>query len=586
MPNIYSQDLIDQVRNSSDIIDVISEYVPLKKKGANYFGLCPFHAEKTPSFSVNQPKQIYHCFGCGEGGNVFTFLMNHDKLGFTEALKLLARKAGIRLPKPQNDKKTSELNDQLYYANSVANAFFKQGLNQKNLNQKAQAFLKQRGVDASAEEKFSLGYAPDKWDGFLNFAQSKGLEPQILLTAGLIAPKSDGKGYVDRFRNRLMFPIFNISGKIVGFGGRTLNSKEEAKYMNSPETPIYQKGKVLYGLNFSKDFIREEGKAIVVEGYMDFISVFQAGIKNLVASSGTAFTSEQARLLSRHAQEVYLLFDSDAAGQQAAVRSLDILFDQGFEVKIVALPQGEDPDSYVKKFGSEKLKELIERAQNWIEFKTNRLGKKFSTFSMAEQEKIIADFLETASKIKNEVRRELFLKKVGESLEVNENILRKSLNRKLAPAKTQNKGASPLPLKRSLETLEKEFLRILLEGENLVEKIQGKLAVEDLVTPEHQKILELIFQSYQERQQLNLSSLLDKIEDAKIRSLITEISVMELGGGDLEHQLNDYFNKIKLSQKENQIASLKFQIKEAEKNQQPEVANDLSLQLHNLLKGI
>jgi len=354
MAIFYSQDLIDQVRGASDIVDIISEYVPLKKKGANYFGLCPFHAEKTPSFSVNQAKQIYHCFGCGEGGNVFTFLMNHDKLGFTEALKLLARKSGIKLPKPQQDKKTADLNDQLYYANSVANAYFKQTLNQKNLSEKAKTFLKQRGVDSTAEEKFSLGYAPDKWDGFLSFAQSKGLDPKILVTAGLIVPKSDGKGYVDRFRDRLMFPIFNISGKIVGFGGRTLNPKEEAKYMNSPETPIYQKGKILYGLSFSKDSIREEGKAIIVEGYMDFISLFQAGIKNLVATSGTAFTTDQARLLSRHAQEVFLLFDSDSAGQQAAVRSLDILFDQGFEVKIVSFPQGEDPDSYVKKSGSEK----------------------------------------------------------------------------------------------------------------------------------------------------------------------------------------------------------------------------------------
>src|SRR4030067_2652754 len=185
MAIFYSQDLIDQVRGASDIVDIISEYVPLKKKGANYFGLCPFHAEKTPSFSVNQAKQIYHCFGCGEGGNVFTFLINHDKLGFTEALKLLARKAGIKLPKPQTDKKTAELNDQLYYANSVANAYFKQTLNQKNLSEKAKTFLKQRGVDSTAEEIFSLGYAPDKWDGFLSFAQSKGLDPKILVTAGL-----------------------------------------------------------------------------------------------------------------------------------------------------------------------------------------------------------------------------------------------------------------------------------------------------------------------------------------------------------------------------------------------------------------
>ena len=585
MAIFYSQDLIDQVRGASDIVDIISEYVPLKKKGANYFGLCPFHAEKTPSFSVNQAKQIYHCFGCGEGGNVFTFLMNHDKLGFTEALKLLARKSGVKLPKPQQDKKTADLNDQLYYANSVANAYFKQTLNQKNLSEKAKTFLKQRGVDSTAEEKFSLGYAPDKWDGFLSFAQSKGLDPKILVTAGLIVPKSDGKGYVDRFRDRLMFPIFNISGKIVAFGGRTLNPKEEAKYMNSPETPIYQKGKILYGLNFSKDFIREEGKAIIVEGYMDFISLFQAGIKNLVATSGTAFTTDQARLLSRHAQEVFLLFDSDSAGQQAAVRSLDILFDQGFEVKIVSFPQGEDPDSYVKKSGSEKLTELIEKAQNWIEFRTNRLGKKFSTFTIVEQEKIIADFMETASKIKNEVRRELFLKKLSESLEMNENILRKNLNRKIAPAKSQNKTGGTLPLRRTTETLEKEFLRILLEGEYLIEKVQGKLSVEDFVTSEHREILRLLFQSHKEHQPLSVSSMLDKIKDGKIRNLITEISVLEIGAGDLELQLTGYINSIRKQQKEKQIQDITDKIRDAEAKQDTETAKKLSENLHKLLIG-
>lgn len=576
MPNIYSQDLIDQVRNSNDIIDIISEYVPLKKKGANYFGLCPFHAEKTPSFSVNQPKQIYHCFGCGEGGNVFTFLMNHDKLGFTEALRFLARKAGIKLPKPQTDKKTTELNDQLYYANSMANSFFKQGLQQKNLPERVRTFLEKRGLDAEAQEKFSLGYAPDKWDGFLNFAQSKGVDPKLLVTAGLIIPKSDETGFVDRFRDRVMFPIFNISGKIVGFGGRTLNPKEEAKYINSPETPIYQKGKILYGLNFSKDFIRPEGKAIVVEGYMDFISAFQAGIKNLVASSGTAFTSEQARLLSRYAQEVYLLFDSDFAGKNAVFRSINLLYDYGMEVKIVSLPDGEDPDSYVKKYGKENLSEKIEHSLGFVEFKISSFGRKFRDFFLKEQERIIDEFIDSAINIKNENRKKLFLKKVAEKLDIKEEMLYRKLDKKT--------GQIPVEITRTKVTIEKELLRILLEGESMVEKAQGKLTVEDFVINEHQKILDLIFQSYQENKALDISRLLDKAEDSKIRNLITEISVMDLGSGDLEIQLNDYLKSLKRYQKENQISNLKFLIKEAEKNQETDKLNSLTLELQNLLK--
>ena len=430
MNGYFSPELLDQIRDANDIVDLISEYVPLKRRGKNWVGLCPFHSEKVPSFTVTPDKQIFYCFGCGEGGNVIGFLMKHEKLSFPEAVKLLAKRASIPLPKESFDEKRAKQLDKLYYANQVANEYFLKNLYREIPGKRARQYLKKRGFNSDTQKLFSLGYAPLAWEGLIKFAQAKGMEAETLNQAGLIIPRTEASGFYDRFRNRITFPIFNLSGKIIGFGGRVLDDKDVPKYLNSPETPIYQKGKVLYGLNFSKDEIRQKGSAILVEGNVDLISLYQAEIKNVVASSGTAFTKDQARLLSRYTEKVFLFFDADTAGQSATFRSVDLLFSEGLEMFVISLKQGEDPDSFVKKFGKEEVIKKIKQAQAFIDFKKASLPKDFEELSLKEQEKVILDLAETASRITDDIRRNLFVKKIAQTFKIDEAPIFKLMSKK------------------------------------------------------------------------------------------------------------------------------------------------------------
>ncbi|UCB53529.1 MAG: DNA primase, partial [Candidatus Zixiibacteriota bacterium] len=430
MAGHFSPELLDQVRDANDVVDLISEYVPLKKRGKNFVGLCPFHSEKQPSFTVTPDKQIFYCFGCGEGGNVISFLMKHEKLSFPEAVKVLAKRASIPLPEKSFDAKRAKQLDRLYYANDTANEYFHKNLYREKPGKRARQYLKKRGFDPETQKLFSLGFAPMEWEGLINYARTKGIEPETLNQAGLAAPRTEASGYYDRFRNRITFPVFNLSGKIVGFGSRVVDDKDEPKYLNSPETPIYHKGKILYGLNLAKDEVRQKGNAILVEGNVDVISLYQAGIKNVVSPCGTAFTQNQARLLARYAEKVFLFFDADSAGQSATFRSVDLLFSEGLEVFVVSLKQGEDPDSFVKKFGADAAREQVQKAKPFLDFKHESLGKDFAELSMKEQEKVIFDLTETAGKITDEIRRNLFIKKVAQTFRMDEAPIQKLVGKK------------------------------------------------------------------------------------------------------------------------------------------------------------
>lgn len=560
MSDFYSEDLIDHIRTSNDIVDVISEYVPLKKRGKNYVALCPFHVEKKPSFSVNQDKQIFYCFGCNQGGNVITFLMVHEKMSFLEALRFLAKRANIPLPKKEVDRKTSELLDKLHYVNQVATAYFQKSLATAEIGKRAGDYFKKRGFDSSVIDKFSLGYAPAEWEGLIRFAKTKDLDMGTLESAGLVVASEQGR-YRDRFRNRIIFPISSLSGRVIAFGGRVLNEEDEPKYLNSPETPIYQKGKTLYGLNFSKEAIRDSESAIVVEGYMDFITLFSAGIQNLVASSGTAFTSDQVRLLSRYAEKAYLLFDADSAGQKAALRSVNMLFDFGMEVSVVRLPSGEDPDSVVKKYGKEKLLEYINQAKDFIDYRVASLGKPFDQFSIMEQKKIIKEFSETANSIGHEVTRALFVKKVADKLKLKEEIILKNSGPK-------PKNVSYLKTTQSIELsnqekIERGFLRILLEDCELIRKAETQIIRTDLASPLHRELFELICYTWKKKGRLEPASLLDRIEKEDLRGVVSQILSMDIGAAEPELQLEGYLNSIKKFGIRSKIEELKKRIKEA-----------------------
>jgi DNA primase len=583
MSDFFPQELIDQIRDANDIVDLISEYVPLKKRGKNYVGLCPFHTEKDPSFNVIPTKQIFYCFGCQEGGNVIHFLMKHEKLGFVEAVKLLAKRANISLPKKSFDREKTEQLDKLYYANQVANEYFQKNFYRENPGKKARQYLNKRGFDPEIIKQFSLGYAPDDWEGFIRFAKTKDMEMEVLNQAGLVVPRSESSGFYDRFRNRIIFPIFNLSGKVVGFGGRVLDDKDEPKYLNSPETPIYQKGKILYGLNFSKDEIRKKGSAVLVEGYVDLLSLYQAGIKNVVASSGTAFTPDQARLLSRYAERIYLLFDADTAGQSATFRSVDLLFSEGVEVFVVSLPKGEDPDSFVKKLGAEELAKKIEQAQTFIDFKRSSLPKDFEELSLKEQEKVIFDLAETAKKITDDLRRNLFVKKIGQAFKIDETPIFKMMGKRTTKGTfTPKKEASIFPVTVQ-EKIEMGILRILMEDEKLMKLTEGKLELDDFSALEHKEIFQLLRLSSGKSVRISLSALLDKTKNEGTNQILSRIAAMDLGTAELSIQLADHLRTLNNLKKDKKIKMLKESIKRAEQQGDMETVNRL-LKEHQKLK--
>ncbi len=400
---------------ATDIVDLVSAYVTLKRKGQNHFGLCPFHNEKTPSFSVNEDKQIFHCFGCGAGGNVFTFLMRHEGVSFPEAARMLAQRANIDLDWEEKDDGQAKENEALFHISEFAARWFQQMLFEP-AGAKALEYLRNRGFSVEAIKAFQLGYAPDSWDGLIREATRTANDLSTLVSAGLVLEKEGGKRY-DRFRDRIMFPIQNLSGRVIAFGGRIIQDQPNApKYVNSPETPIYEKSKVLYGLFQNRDEIRRMDKAIFVEGYMDLLSLQAGGIGNAVATSGTALTQEQAALIRRYTHNILLMYDSDSAGSAATLRGADILIENGLEVYVATLPEGHDPDSFIREFGREALEDRVEQGQHVFEFKLNRLvGQTPEKRGLG-----IRALLESVARIKDRIQRSLVVSRIGERLHVSE----------------------------------------------------------------------------------------------------------------------------------------------------------------------
>lgn len=367
MPAAFPEDLVEEIKARVDIVEVISEYVRLKKRGQNYVGLCPFHSEKTPSFTVSQSKGMFYCFGCGAGGDIFTFLMRQEGLTFPEAVERLAERAGIRLEERQQGQAGSSLRrekERLYQINALAARFYHLFLLQHPEAAGAREYLHQRQVSTEAVEKFELGYAPESPSAVVEYLRRHGFKPYEIARAGLSASRYP-EGTRDRFRRRLMFPIKDIAGRVIGFGGRALDDSHP-KYLNTPETLLFQKGRHLYGLHLAAPGIRRQDRALVVEGYMDAITAWQHGVDNVVATLGTALTVEQARELKRYASEVVIAYDADEAGRTAALRNLSILAGTGLKVRILLLPEGKDPDEFLKARGGEAFQKLIEEAQPWL----------------------------------------------------------------------------------------------------------------------------------------------------------------------------------------------------------------------------
>ncbi|WP_022836641.1 DNA primase [Salisaeta longa] len=351
---------LDEVRHAADIVEVVSDYVRLKKSGSRYKGLCPFHNEKTPSFSVDPQNNLYYCFGCQRGGDVFRFVQEIEGVGFMESVRLLADRFGIPLPDDTRNPEAANRKEACYRALRFAARHFYKQLTQTAVGEPALAYLKDRGFTPKTIKRFGLGYAPDRWDGLLEAAAEASIAPDVLEDAGLVLPRKRGDGHYDRYRGRVIFPIFSHIGKVVGFAGRVLDrDSDQPKYINSPETDVYHKSKVLYGLRQAKRAIRDVGEVLVVEGYTDVIALHQAGVQHAVATCGTALMAQQISILDRFAQRVLLLYDADAAGARAAERGLDLILDEGLGAYVVQLPDGEDPDSYVRAEGADAFRAYV-----------------------------------------------------------------------------------------------------------------------------------------------------------------------------------------------------------------------------------
>jgi DNA primase len=583
MADLYPEHLIEEIKQASDIVDVLSDFLKLKKRGANFLCNCPFHTEKTPSFSVSSSKQIYHCFGCGKGGNVYTFLMEHEKLSFIEALKFLAKRAGITLPERKIPAGEKSRYDQIFYANQIARKFFKKLLWETEDGHKVIKYLKQtRGMSDETINHFDIGFAPDAWDKFLLHARGKDLTEDDLLIAGLIVKREDGSGHYDRFRRRLMFPINNFTGKTIAFGGRALAKEDRAKYINSPETDLYNKSKILYGLNYARSFIRESGFAIIVEGYMDYVTLWQAGFKNIVASSGTAFTQEQARLISRYAPKVVTLFDSDTAGITAVKRCAAYLMNAELDFRAVLLPKGEDPDSFIKSEGSEAMTLRIENAVSIPEFIFGTLDPPFEKLSVRQKEIVLKELVELSAQSDSSIRRELFLKDVSAVFDIDISSLKSDLEKAIGKIKSAE------PVRKSEQSqstgmlIQKEILSVLLHNPNLLDKALLSMSSEDL----SEKNIRIIYDTMQQLKiegfLVEASKLIDQETDLERQNLISSCANTDLGTEDTERLFDDLIMRLKMllnSEKRHQLIE---KITSAEKTGDQKSAQKYSAELVKL----
>lgn len=472
------EDKIEEVRRRTDIVSLIGEYVTLRKAGRNFLGLCPFHQEKTPSFTVSPDKQMFHCFGCSEGGNAISFLMKLNHLTFPEAVRQLAGKVGVVIPEKSmspEEKGRHSLGEQIRRINGLAADFYVRML-QSPAGEGARAYLQQRGIEAEAIRTFRIGLALEGWQNLCDFLDRKGIDPKLVEQAGLAISRSGAgaRGYYDRFRGRLMIPIEDVDGQVIAFGGRVMG-KDEPKYMNSPESPVYTKGSNLYGLSRTREAIRQAGFSLLVEGYFDLIALWGAGIQNVVASLGTALTRPQVDLLRRYAPRVAVVFDPDTAGRKALARSLELFLAGNVHARAVILPDGFDPDDFVRTRGREEMEALVARAVPMVDYYIDEILGGRGT--LEEDRDKLREAVAFLCRIEDAVERNLFIRRVSQRLDVDEEVLKAEVGRGLshaapAPATPMKKGTAG-----ETDPLELALIHMMLEWPNRIpETASGAMA--------------------------------------------------------------------------------------------------------------
>lgn len=572
----FDDSKIEEIKSRIDIIELASEYVTLKKAGRNFTGLCPFHQEKTPSFTVNREKQIFYCFGCGEGGNAITLLMKIANMTFPEAVKALAEKTGVVLPLRSVNKDGSQkdsLREEITNLNLRAAQQFSRNLfSPAGAGKVAREYLQSRGISDETIKQFRLGFAPDTWRSLTDYIEGSGSSLKLAEQAGLIVSGKEGSFY-DRFRGRLIFPIENVFGEIVAFGGRVME-KGEPKYLNSPESPVYIKGKNLYGLNKAKEEIRKKGFALIVEGYFDLISLWNAGIGNVVATLGTALTREHLELLRRYTLDVVALFDPDEAGKKALDRSLKLFLSMNMHARALILPEGCDPDDYVKKHGKEKLGELIDLAPAISDYYIEKVLGNGKTFE--ENRDLVKTATEFISKIGDEIEKNLFIKRVAEKLGIAQELLKKEIHKKDVQLKPKG-GSQRQTIDPHIDPIEVHLIRLLLEYPQKTTYVENEKVLDFFLHPELKHLGEKIVEAYKLLGFIDINVILSADDDRPLREKIYKLSIEAPPTDDtmVEKNFTDTIRRIKEKWYKDQHRQLKLKLARAQESGNEEILSSL-----------
>mgnify|MGYP001141696416 FL=1 len=558
----YSDELIDEIRSSNDIVDTISQYVTLKRSGRNFFGLCPFHKEKSPSFSVSPDKQIFHCFGCGVGGNVIHFVSKIENLDFRETLEFLAEKSGIELPTSENDQysKRQFLKDKVFKINEETARFYHENLYKPNAKP-AQEYVKTRKLNNSTLKSFLIGYS-GTYNELYKHLKQKGFNDEEILASSLVNKNEKGQ-FIDRFRNRLMIPIMDIRGKVIAFGGRVLD-KSLPKYINSPENIVYSKGRNLFGLNIAKKGNLD--KIVIVEGYMDAISLYQRGITNVVASLGTALTEAQGRLLRKYAGQVIISYDSDAAGQAATMRGLEILKNLGCDVRILQMEGAKDPDEYVIKYGSGGFNLLIEKAISLVEFRIKVLKNKFNLENTNDKIKFLQEIAKILVGVESQIELEIQIDNISRSYSISKEAIYAEINKikyvnKSKENENDKKPKANIERKKDSKideaTIRREnvIIYLLINGNSQErENIKNNIKKEDLKYMLNQQLIEKIYEAIEQNKEVN--NILDSMEDKDLISHFTSLMADDYEISDNSKCIEDIitsYNKERIIERRNEI---------------------------------
>ncbi len=559
----YPDSVIEDVRSGNDIVRVIGSYVQLKQKGTQYFGLCPFHKEKTASFSVSPDKQMYYCFSCGAGGNVYTFLMQMENINFPDAIKKLAEEINYTLPETDYSeelKRSKEEKERLIEINKVVARYFYDNLTE-NPNNEASDYINKRGISRKMRIKFGLGYSLPRSDALLKEMTAKGHSNEDLLKLGLVIAGKSG-GYFDRFQGRLMFPIFDYWGNVVGFGGRILE-KGEPKYLNSPDTVLFDKSKNLYGINYARK--NRSREIILVEGYMDVIALFEAGFENAVAALGTAFNGEHAKLLKRFCDNVIILFDSDAAGIKATLRAIPILLANGLNVKILQLENAKDPDEYIKAHGREQFAKALKNTVSHITFRVNCLKQQYNLENIGEKVFFTQEVAKLLSSLNNAIERDAYIKEVAKLTDISAIAIKKETEKQDLLLFDNQANLKPLPTlhstakERAESQAKKRLLLLLSKNHTVFEKLKPLLTEEDFGEGVFSKLFTVINQFYDTNRRLFPADILNYFDSGDEQNTVSEIfatKYIEPEKESLEKEINDLVKKIKRDATEKKLSTV------------------------------